>query len=86
MRTIIKSETRNQVSLTYMDGWGTVKREDFCCPTNGGHVFHGEDCTAPQVCERLAPKGITLHVSDPEDLLPLIRREWRKIQSSITNW
>ena len=85
MRTIIKAETYNTVTLIYMDGWGTVKTEEFWCPPNGGYV-HWNDGAGPQVCERLATRGNTLSVSDPEKLLPLIRKEWRKIQPEITNW
>lgn len=54
-----------------------VTRE-FHCPHNGGYVREG----GSQVCERLGAMGTTLYASDESDLLPLIRREWRRAQAA----
>lgn len=35
-----------------------------------------------QVCSNLSDRGVTLYVHDEADLLPLIRREWRRAQGA----
>lgn len=51
----------------------------YFCPDKGGYVrIHKEDGNHQQVCEGLAGMGSTLHCSNPDKLIELIRKERRR--------
>ena len=78
-RTTIRATSSNYVELSYdCPMTGDRITEEFHCPRNGGYVRSGQS----QVCENLASRGNTLYVGDESELLPLIRREWRKAQAA----
>lgn len=53
----------------------------FSCPSDGGYIYeyfgHGG---RRQVCETLYSRGNTLVARNPEDLLRIIRREYRAMR------
>lgn len=51
----------------------------------GGYVRQGADHSAnnPQVCEGLGGRGVTLKAEDGDDLLRVIRSEWRKYRRDV---
>ncbi len=78
-RTTICATRSNYVEMSYdhpLTGDRTTR--EFHCPRNGGYVREGDK----QVCAELSTMGITLRVDDEAQLLPLIRREWRKAQAA----
>lgn len=84
--TKITQTSYNTVTLTYTDEFGEERTEHFWCPPGGGYVrretAHAPGALGQQVCERLASRGRTLEVGDPDDLLPLIRREWKAARAA----
>ena len=66
----------NYVTLSYDDPFTDERRErTFMVPWAGGYVREGDR----QVCLGLSHMGPTLRCGGPDDLLPLIRREYRRM-------
>lgn len=79
-RTTITKTANNEVTLIALDPWsGEEVRWVFWIPTSGGYVRKGERHSPddPQVCVGLSNRGSTLTASDGDDLLALIRNEWK---------
>lgn len=81
MKTTITSDESGYVTISYDDKYdGRVTRR-FFCPTDGGYVRESDAMhTYPQVCERLANTGSTLMCSSRDQLINLIRREYRAMR------
>ncbi len=78
-RTIIRKISARVVSLQAENPQtGEVETREFWVPVGGGAVREGEK----QVCDGLALRGATLQAGGPDDLLPLIRREWRRARAA----
>lgn len=80
MKTSITRTDSTTVVLRYEGDNGTtdgIITEEFSVPHGGGYV---RDANGRQVCQMLSPRGNTLSVAHHDDLLPLIRREWRKLK------
>ena len=78
-RTTILATHSNYVEMSYDHPLtGDRITRTFHCPRNGGYVREGDK----QVCAYLSSMGYTLRVDDETELLPLIRREWRKAQAA----
>jgi len=56
--------------------------QEYSIPTNGGYVRDGD---GRQVCYSLASRGDTLTAATPQELLALIRREWRAMRRDAAN-
>ena len=79
-RTTITKTGTNEVTLTAIDPLsGDEHTRVFWIPTNGGYVREGAHHTANdrQVCLRLTHRGNTLKAVDADDLLAVIRAEWK---------
>lgn len=73
-----------QVTLAYdfadFNGITRVTRT-FFCPDAGGYVLEKGVGNWKQVCKRLANAGDTLMCNDRQNLLGLIRREYRAMRA-----
>jgi hypothetical protein len=80
MKTTIIKTGRNTVALNGIDPVsGERVSRLFWVPTGGGYVREGalHNSSDPQVCAGLSRKGNCLFADDGDDLLRVIRREWR---------
>ncbi len=70
------------VEYDFEDYNGPIRIErTFSCPPDGGYVLERyPNGQWKQVCERLAGMGNTLSCSSRDELLPLIRREYRAMR------
>ena len=69
------------VSLSYDDEFtGERRTREFWIPRNDGlkYVREGDK----QVCEGLCNRGYTLSVREADELLPLIRAEWKRARAA----
>lgn len=89
MRTTIRQEC-DEVVLRYVDallGEKVVIR--FWAPPGGGYVRQvtrdRPGALGDQVCIGLSRRGPTLVVASRDQLLPLIRREWRRLRAAERN-
>lgn len=78
MKTRIYQSDLNTVIVETNDEDG-LTRTAYFVPRNGGYVrIRTESGDNPQVCKGLSGFGSTLECSDPNNLLSLIRREYRR--------
>lgn len=79
-RTTITKTAANEVTLIALDPWsGEEVCWVFWIPTSGGYVRKGERHSPDdrQVCAGLSSVGSTLTADDGDELLALIRTEWK---------
>lgn len=79
-RTTITKTADNEVTLTAIDPWADEPiTRVFWIPTSGGYVREGDRHIADdrQVCNGLDRKGSTLMADDGDELLSIIRTEWK---------
>ncbi len=80
-KATIKQLGDRTVSLSYDDEMtGERVTREFWVPRNDGTKYVREDNT--QVCDGLSSRGHTLSVQKAEDLLPLIRAEWKAAKAA----
>ena len=83
MKTKFSTDSVNRVTVAYDSEFrGRVERT-FSCPPDGGYVielFRNGDSS--QVCDKLAHRGSTLRCASRDDLLDLIRREYRAMRAA----
>ena len=85
MKTSITKTAQNEVTLNAID---PITDEAvswvFWVPTNGGYVRIGAGLTADdrQVCKALDTMGQTLTATDGDELLSVIRTEWKAYRKS----
>ena len=80
-RTKIRITGLSEVTVRYFDEFdGSVREDVYWIPHSGGYVRHGCNHSAddPQVCVGLAARGPALEAKDRDELLRVIRREWRR--------
>lgn len=82
MKASLTTDTIGRVTLSYdsEDFNGEVTRitREFSCPMDGGYVIEFmANGNTQQVCDRLAHMGSTLMCSSRDNLLALIRREYK---------
>lgn len=75
----------NEVVLRCIDpDSGERVERRFWAPQSGGYVREVSDgkpgTLGQQVCDGLAHRGNTLHVSDPSQLIALIRQQWAQVR------
>ena len=74
-RTTIKLNSDDTVTLTYTDEMTDERVERvFWIPRSGGYVREGDS----QVCNYLDSRGATLEAKDGDQLLSVIRTEWKR--------
>jgi hypothetical protein len=76
----IKIHSKNEVSLTFTDVMGVRNTRVFYTPYGGGYIR--DSATNNQICEELYSTGSTLWAKDIDDLLRVIRREWKRRRNS----
>ena len=84
-RTTITKTADTEVTLIAVDPYtGETATRVFWTPVSGGYVREGSRHSADdrQVCGGLSSRGYTLTASNGDDLLALIRREWRAYRAS----
>lgn len=81
MKTKIVVQPNGDVTIESDSRGGDGERvtTTYFVPSNGGYVRIRDSAGHyPQVCDYLASTGATLHVSKKENLLGVIRREYRR--------
>lgn len=82
MKTKFTTDFASRVTIAYDHEFSGRIERTFSCPPNGGYVvemFKNGDSS--QVCDRLAHRGSTLRCANRENLLALIRREYRAMRA-----
>ncbi len=78
-KTQINADISGAVTLTSTNWDGSPYSRRFVCRDNGGYVYEVlPNGDRRQVCSRLACAGSTLTSPSLDDLLSVIRREWRR--------
>ena len=85
MRAKFTTDSMGRVTLAYdeqqFDGETRRIERTFTCPIDGGYVRElAADGSARQVCDRLAYMGNTLAASSLDDLIHLIRHEYKAMR------
>ena len=82
MKTRIKTDTSGRVVVQYDDViTGKRRCRVFICPVEGGYVAEVfPDGNTSQVCDGLSRSGSTLTCRSRDELVDLIRREYRKMR------
>lgn len=83
-KTTISKTGMSEVTLTAVDPYTDEKIEwCFWIPISGGYIREGSMHSAndKQVCVGLSSRGNTLRASDGDELLRVIRREWRRYRA-----
>ena len=82
MKTTIKSDSIGFVTVSYDDCIsGDRVTRTFFCPTGGGYVREQDSRQQyPQVCDRLSSRGSTLTCKSRDNLIDLIRHEYRAMR------
>lgn len=87
-RTTIIKTGDYEVTLTAVDpSDGENIRWVFWVPRSGGYIREGATHSASdqQVCAGLSDRGPTLDARDGDDLLRVIRREWKTYRREAKN-
>lgn len=80
MKTTIKTDhAPNYVTISYDDCFGDRVTRTFFCPASGGYIRESVR-DYPQVCDQLAHSGSTLYAESGNDLIKIIRREYRSMR------
>jgi len=83
MKTRITTDDFGRVTVEYDDAIdGTRRSRFFSCPTDGGYVYEyfWNNGTTSQVCEGLSRSGSTLTCHSRDELVDLIRHEYRRMR------
>ena len=82
MKTRITADDFGRVTVEYDDAIDGKRRSRFfSCPLAGGYVYEiFDNGTNSQVCERLSHSGSTLICHSRDELVDLIRREYRRMR------
>lgn len=91
MKTRIYQEPNGNVTVESDDLFtGDRSTVTYFCPGSGGYVRIADGNRYPQVCEKLYSRGPTLMCSSADDLLRVIRREYRRARNiekrELTKW
>jgi len=82
MRTQITGDTRRVTVREWDEEGQRVITTSYMAPFDGGYVRICDNRNYPQVCEKLASTGNTLHCGDRESLVEVIRREYRRAKDA----
>lgn len=83
MRAVIKERPAGRVTLTYDDIYLDRRRtREFMVPRKGGYVMECVGNDFKQVCDRLKSTGYTLRCGAKENLIDVIRREYRAMRAA----
>ena len=78
MKAKITTDAQGYVTLSFDHALsGERVTETFSCPLDGGYV---RDSKGRQVCDALATTGSTLRCSGRDNLINVIRREYRRMR------
>lgn len=82
MKARIDSSTQKSIVVVEYDDvvTGSRRRREFMAPPGGGYVREWSGGSWKQVCYGLSGRGATLRLGSDEDLLAIIRREYRAMR------